>query len=490
MKLKIRKFMVDAGRPIVFMHENTARNLDVHVGDRVEIQKNKKKIVAVVDLVLGFLHNNEIALSRDILNYETLKSGDLVEVKAVVSQRSSLLIAKKMQGKKLQKKEIFLIIEDIVNNVLTEPEIAYFVSAVYDKGFDIEETIFLTEALYKTGNILSWKNDKVADKHSIGGIPGNRTSPIVVSICAAAGLTLPKTSSRAITSAAGTADVMEVITKVDLESSNLKKIVEKTGACLAWGGSLGLAPADDKLIKVERILNVDPESQLIASIIAKKLAVGSKYVLIDIPYGNGAKVSKSEAERLKRKFLIIAKHFRINMKVVLTLGNQPIGDGIGPVLEIIDVLKILNRSPGTPKDLKDKSIFLAGEILEMTGMAKRGAGMIMAKQILDSGKALKKFNEIINAQGRKKVKLSSAKFKKIIFSKKNGTIKIIDNKIINIIGRKLGCPADKRAGLYVHKHLTHKVKRGDELLTFYSESKEKLNDALSFFNSTRPIKIS
>ncbi|MBI2631925.1 AMP phosphorylase [Candidatus Pacearchaeota archaeon] len=489
MKLKIKKFMVDAGRPVVFMHENTARNLDVHVGDRVEIQKNKRKIVAVVDLVIGFLNINEIALSRDILNYETLKSGDLVDVKAVFSQRSSLIIAKKMQGEKLSKKDIYTIIEDIVNNILTEPEIAYFVSAVYEKCFDIDETIYLTEAIYKTGNILSWKNNVVADKHSIGGIPGNRTSPIVVSICAAAGLTLPKTSSRAITSAAGTADVMEVITKVDLESSNLKKIVEKTGACLAWGGSLGLAPADDKLIKVERILNVDPESQLIASIIAKKLAVGSKYVLIDIPYGDGAKVSKSEAEKLKRKFLIIAKHFRINMKVVLTLGNQPIGDGIGPVLEIIDVLKILNNSSTAPKDLEDKSIFLAGEILEMTGKSQKGSGKLTANQILYSGKALKKFNEIINAQGRKKVKLSPAKFKKTIFSKKNGTIKIIDNKIINIMGRKIGCPADKRAGLYIHKHLGNKVKRGDELLTFYAESKEKLNDSLTFFKSTRPIKI-
>lgn len=489
MKLKIRKFMVDAGRPIVFMHENTAKNLDVHVGDRVEIQKNSKKIIAVVDLVLDFLHKNEIALSRDILSFETLKSGDLVNVRPIISSRSSLFITKKMLGEKLNKKEIYLIIEDIVNNVLTEPEIAYFVSSVFEKGLDLEETIFLTEAIYKTGNILSWNSKKIADKHSIGGIPGNRTSPIVVSICAAAGLTLPKTSSRAITSAAGTADVMEVITKVDFKASDLQKIVKKTGACLAWGGSLGLAPADDKLIRVERILNVDPESQLIASIIAKKLAVGSKYVLIDIPYGEGAKVSKSEAERLKNKFLMIAKYFDINIKVVLTLGNQPIGNGIGPVLEIIDVLKVLKRSPNGPRDLERKSIFLAGQLLEMTGEAKKGGGEKVAQEILESGKALEKFNEIVRAQGRKNIKLTPGKFKKTIISLKKGKLEKIDNKIINILGRKLGCPIDKRAGIYIHKHLGERVGKRDEVITFYAESIVKLKDALSFYKTARPIKI-
>ena len=242
------------------------------------------------------------------------------------------------------------------------------------------------------------------------------------------------------------------------------------------------------MIKVERILNVDPESQLISSIIAKKLAVGSKYVLIDIPYGKGAKVSKSEGLRLKRKFLIMAKYFGMKMKVVLTLGNQPIGNGIGPVLEMIDILKVLKRSLG-PIDLEKKSIFLAGQLLEMLGKTKIGDGEKLAEKILDSGEALKKFNEIINAQGRKNFKLVPAKFKKTIFSSKKGRIKEIDNKMINNIGRKLGCPVDKRAGIYIYKHLGNKVNKGGEIITFYAESTTKLKDAISFYNLVRPIRI-
>src|SRR3989344_4496891 len=175
----------------------------------------------------------------------------------------------------------------------------------------------------ESGKVISWGNREVADKHSIGGIPNNRTTPIVVSICASHGILMPKTSSRAITSAAGTADVVEVLANVELSDKELKKVVLKTNACLVWGGSLGLAPADDKLIKIERALNLDPESQLLASILSKKLAAGSKFVLIDIPYGHGAKVSREEAAKLGRRFISLARKFRIKIKVVLTDGSHP-----------------------------------------------------------------------------------------------------------------------------------------------------------------------
>jgi putative thymidine phosphorylase len=291
--------------------------------------------------------------------------------------------------------------------------VAYFVSGVYQNGMSLQETIFLTDAVYSNGKSISWGSKLIVDKHSIGGIAGNRTTPIVVSICSAAGLTMPKTSSRAITSASGTADVMEILTNVSFPSSELKRIVSKTGACLAWGGSLGLAPADDKLIRVERLLNLDPEPQLIASILAKKLSVGSKLVLIDIPYGVGAKVTKKEALSLKSKFEKVGKAFKLKVFCVLTNGEQPIGNGIGPVMEMIDVLRVLNQD-NPPKDLEEKSLFLAGTILEISGKVKKGMGEKLASEILHSGKALKKFNEIIDAQGRKKIDLSTSKINFVV----------------------------------------------------------------------------
>lgn len=488
MKLRFKELSLGAGRPVAFINDFNAKFLNVHVGDRVEITFSGKKIIAIVDVVRGFVAKGEVALSEEITEYLKLKNSDVVSVNLTIEPRSSRLIAKKLNGKVLTKNEIYCIVNDIVNNALTEAEIAYFVSGVYENGMSMKETIYLTEAMYKTGKVIRWHTSQIADKHSIGGVPGNRTTPIIVAICAAAGVVMPKTSSRAITTSAGTADVMETLANVELSIQNLKNIVKKTGACLAWGGSLGLAPVDDKLIRVERLLNLDPESQLIASIIAKKLAVGSKYVLIDIPYGATAKVNLQKAKKLRNKFLKIGNHFRLKLKVILTDGSQPIGNGIGPVLEMLDILRVLKRD-NPPIDLEEKSIFLSGEILEIAGKVKKGKGKALAREILNSGKALQKFEEIINAQGRNLNELKTAKFSHNIFAKQEGKINFINNKLINLLGRILGCPADKSAGIYLYKHCSAKVKKGEVILTLYSESPRKLKEAIGFFNKSRPVII-
>lgn len=488
MKLKLKKLKLQAGRPVAFIHNKDAEKLNIHVGDRVEILSKGKKIIAVVD-VIESIKQNEIYLSREIIDYIKIRPGATVEVFMALEPKSTRFILKKLSGKPLSKKEIYSIIKDIVNNALTEAEVAYFISGVHKNGMSLKETIYLTEAMCKTGKTISWKNKKVVDKHSIGGIAGNRTTPIVISICSAAGAVMPKTSSRAITSAAGTADVMETVAKVDLSASELKKVVSKTNACMVWGGALGMAPSDDKLIRVERLLGLDPESQLIASIMAKKLSVGSKYVLIDIPYGKQAKVSRKKALILKRKFFAVAKHFKIKLDVILTPGFEPIGNGIGPVLEIKDVLRVLERN-NPPSDLEKKCILLSGKILEMIGKAKKGKGKLLAEEILNSGKALKKFNEIISAQGKKKNHLKLAKFRHEIKAKKPGKIKDINNKEINRLGRILGCPTDKSAGLYLHKHLSDKLKKSEAIITLYSESKKKLKQGIDFFHQNHPIKTS
>jgi AMP phosphorylase len=473
---------------VAFISEKDARVLNIHIGDRIEVYHQGKKIIAIVDVVRKFITRGEIILSEEVTNYLRIKNGVMVEVSLALEPKSSLFIAKKLNGGKLTKKEIERIVSDIANNALTEAEIAYFVSGVYENGMDLEETINLTEAMYKTGEIIRWHTNKIVDKHSIGGIAGNRTTPIVVSICAAAGVVMPKTSSRAITSAAGTADVMETLTNVDFPVNELKKIVRKTGACLAWGGSLGLAPVDDKLIRVERLLNLDPESQLIASILAKKLAVGSKYVLIDIPYGLHAKVNLGKAKKLKDKFLKVGRHFGLKLNVILTDGSQPIGNGIGPVLEMQDIIRILKRE-NPPRDLENKSIHLAGLILEMVGKAKKAHGEETAREILYSGRAFRKFEEIISAQGRIFIDLVPAKHKHEIKSSKNGKIISIDNRCINLLGRILGCPMDKAAGLYLHRHNADSVQKGDVIITLYSESEKKLKEAINFFNESMPITI-
>lgn len=490
MKLKVKILKLTAGRPVAILHKKTADKIGLNIDDRISLIKKNKKIITIIDIAKGILKKEEIAVSNEIVKYLGLKEDELIEISMAPHPESIDLIHKKLQCHPLSEEELKKIISDIVRNALTEPEIAYFVSSIYKCGMSIKETENLIKAIVNTGQRLSLKG-KVADKHSIGGIAGNRTTPLVVSICSAAGLIIPKTSSRAITSAAGTADAIEAIANIEFSIPKLYKIIRKTKACMVWGGALGLAPADDKIIQIERLLNLDPESQLLASILSKKISIGSKYVLIDIPYGNSAKVSRRQGLHLKKEFEKLAHKFNIKLKCVLTNGSQPIGKGIGPILEIRDVLSVLKQNPERPFDLEKKSLLLSGLLLEMTGKSKKGEGRKLAKEILSSGKAFKKFKEIIEAQkgSLSGKKLELGEFSEEIKSNKEGKIIEIDNKKINFLARILGCPTDKGSGIYLHKHKDFTVKRGCILMTFYAESEGKLKEALKLYKKIKPITI-
>jgi len=483
MKLKVKILRFLAGKPVCMIHEKTAEDISLHVGHRVSIEKNKKKIISVVDIVSGRLKKEEIGVSDEIVKNLKLRKDDVVNVEITERPHSIELIKNKLKGQELTKKEIEKIVKDIANNSLTEAEIAFFISAVNSKGMSLHETKNLIHAMVKSGSQLRLRG-KIADKHSIGGVAGNRTTPIIISICTTTGLIMPKTSSRAITSAAGTADTIETLAKVDFSIKEIKKIIKKTNACFVWGGTLGLAPADDKIIKLGRIVKIDPTSQLLASILSKKISVDSKYILIDIPYGKSAKVGKRKAEKLKTKFLHLGKKFNLKLEVILTNGSEPIGNGVGPVLEMMDVIKVLKRED-PPKDLEDKSVMLAGKLLEMTGKAKKRQGEKLAKQILDSGKAFKKFEQIIKAQKGKIKKLTPGKYKFSVKAKRNLRIKHINNKLINSLARSAGCPEDKAAGIYLHKKKGDIVKKSEEIFTIYTTSEEKMKHAKKFYNKNK-----
>jgi len=489
MKLRVKVLKWEAGLPVAMLRNETANEIGVKANDRISISTDGKKFTTIVDVVGNLVKKNEIAVSSEIMHILKLKSKQNVDITIAPRAKSLEFIKEKLNGTGLTQKQINEIIKDVVNNSLSSPEIALFISGMYKHGMSMKETIFLIKAIMESGEKLNLKNKNIADKHSIGGIAGNRTTPLVVSICAAAGLIMPKTSSRAITSAAGTADVIESIAQVDFSMKQIKKIIHNTGACMVWGGGLGMVPADSKIIQVEKILKVDPESQLLASIMSKKLAIGSRYILIDIPYGKSAKVSKRKALELKKKFEFLGGHFRKKLKCVLTDGSQPIGNGIGPVLELIDTIKILDPEQKGPKDLQEKSLFLCGELLELSGKAKKGKGRELAETILYSGKAYKKFKDIIKAQKGEIKDLSPGKFQKNILAPRSGKIKEIDNKKINLLARIAGCPGYKKAGLYLHVLKNNKVKKRDKLLTIYTESKARLNDAVKSYKGLKPISI-
>ncbi|MBI2630160.1 thymidine phosphorylase [Candidatus Pacearchaeota archaeon] len=485
MKLKVKFMKFSAGRPVAILNKKSAANSNIHVDDRVSIEHSGKKIIAVVDIATGFVKEDEIVVSMEVVESLSLKEKDYINLDLAAKPESLDLIYEKLSCKTLSKEEIHEIISDIVSNAITEAEIAFFVAAVYKCGMSIKEIESLTQSIVDTGKRINLRGE-IADKHSIGGVSG-RTTPIVVSICSAGGLTIPKTSSRAITSPSGTADAMETICKVDFNLEEMKKIIAKEHACLVWGGALNLAPADDKIIQIERLINLDPESQLIASIISKKLAANSKYVLIDIPYGKYAKVTRKQGLELKKKFEIIGKHFKIKIRCSMKEVNEPLGNGIGPSLEMADVLKVLRREDKCHL-LESRSLELAGQLFELTGKSKKGEGVKLAAQILNSGAAFKKFVSIVKAQHGNINRIKKAKFKFDIKAEKNMKIKDINIKEINRIAKLAGCPIDRSAGIYLYKHLNDSVKTGEKLLTIYSENKLKLKSAIEHYHQLNPIK--
>ncbi len=493
MLLKVKFLQWSAGIPGVMLSAETAKEIGVDTHGRVSIRtisKYPQELSTFVDTITeGSLKKDEIIVSSETKARLGLREGQKIDINLARPPRSVDFIRRKLDGKKLSRKQIRMIIGDVVENNLSDPEVALFISAMHKQGMNLKEIVYLIKAILETGNLLNLRDKELADKHCIGGVAGNRTTPLVVSICSATGLKVPKTSSRAITSASGTADTIETLAPVEFKMQDLKKIISKTNAFMVWGGALGMVPADSKIIKIEKSLKIDPESQLLASIMSKKLAVGSKYILIDIPYGKNAKVTRQHAEKLKIKFEKIGKHFRRKIKVVLTDGKQPIGNGVGPALEIKDIINILNPKKIGPSDLQEKALFLSAELLELSKKAKKGEGRKLAEEMLNSGKAYEKFKEIIIAQGGKVVEPREAKYKHEILSRKTGKVKEISNSDINSLARVLGCPADKFSGVYLFKHVGNFVRKNEPLLTLYAESKPRLNEGIKYYQTKKPIRI-
>ncbi len=458
---------------------------------RVKVSHKSKTIVAT----LAVLHSDvlkpgEISLSESARKALNIRPGATLTVSHVPPMDSFSLVRSKLFGHRLSLQNFQAIIADITENKYSNVHIAAFICACSNHRLSVREVVSLTESMIWSGRRLDWGGGVVVDKHCIGGLPGNRTTPLVVAIVAAAGLTIPKTSSRAITSPAGTADTVEVFTKVDLNLSEIRRVVKKEGGCLAWGGEIQLSPADEMLIRVERLLDLDSESQMIASILSKKIAAGSTHILIDVPVGPTAKVrSQKAALSLKKNMESVAKSLGITVQVMMTDGSQPVGRGIGPALEADDLVAVFQNHPGAPKDLRDKALLLAGTILEMGGAAAGGKGTEKAQHILESGHAWEKFSDICKAQGAFRLPSKKAPYLEAICSDKAGMITSIDNRHLAKLAKLTGAPHDKLAGIWFEAPLGKRVAKGDTLMTLHAESRGELDYALRYLSEVDVLTI-
>ncbi|MFH1236875.1 MAG: AMP phosphorylase [Candidatus Aenigmatarchaeota archaeon] len=477
MFLRAKFLQLEAEKPVAIFNTEDAAELGLRPLDRVELSFRKDKIVAIVNIAKKIVREGEIGLYEEIQEHLDVKPDEKVHVQAAPPPKSMAFIKKKLLGQTLTPKEIHAIIVDTVNHRLSDIELTAFVTSLYNKGMTMGEVASLAESMTKTGRSLNLRTKAIYDKHSVGGCPGDKTTILVVPIVAAAGLTIPKTSSRAITSPAGSADRVECIMPVNLSLEEVRRVVNKTNACMVWGGAVDLAPADDIFIKIEYPLSIDPF--LLPSVMSKKKCVNAKYVVIDVPTGSETKIrTKEEFENLACEFIQLGKKLGIKVDCISTFADQPIGYAVGPILEAREALSTVMHGHG-PADLVDKATTLAGTLLEFGG-AKNGKQV--AHELLHSGKAYKKLKEVIEAQGGNPAIRPEdmhpgdkmAEFK----ASKSGKILWISTKAVGVVARDAGAPKDRGAGILFHKKLGDKVKKGDVLFQLYAEKSNKFSRAI------------
>lgn len=459
-------------------HVCRSEGFEVHA--RIKVTLNNRSILATLYIIEdGVLQHNEASLSKYAWELLNAQEGDEIHLSHPQPLKSRSFVRSKVYGEKLDLYKLEAIIDDVAKGNYSDIDIAMFLTACAGGRLGDQEILDLTTAMVNIGDRIDWPNDLVVDKHCVGGLPGNRTTLIVVPIVTTFGLLMPKTSSRAITSPSGTADTMEVLAPVNLNIQAMRKVVEAQGGCIIWGGTVDLSPADDILIRVEKVMDIDSEGQLIASVLSKKIATGSTNILIDIPIGPTAKVrSLTTADSIASLFNKVAEHMGVKVDIILSDGAQPVGRGIGPALEAQDVLDVLQNKENSAQDLRDKALIMAGKILEFSPKVQPGTGKKIAEDILTQGLAWKKFQAICEAQGGLR-EPTVAKYSHPVLSKHSGRITAIDNRQLARLAKLAGAPHDKAAGLYLHNSLQMMVEKNEPLFTIYADSKGALKYATS-----------
>jgi len=480
--LKVKRLYIEAGgKPIVLLNKDDADDLGVRALGRVRLKVNGHELTAIVNTTFKVIDKGVIGVYEEVASKLNLEDGSIVDVSLSEPPKSIFFIREKLKGKKLTYGEIYEIVKDVVEGNLSEVEISAFVTALHTFGLDLDEATNLSIAMVKVGETLDLGDILVVDKHSIGGVPGDKTSLVAVPTIAAAGLTIPKTSSRAITSAAGTADRAEVLMPVALELDEIRSVVLKTGGCLVWGGALHLSPADDIFVRVEYPLAIDP--LLLPSIMSKKKAVNAKMLVIDIPTGRGTKVKTiGEANALAKDFIELGRRLGIQTGCAVTYGEQPVGYAVGPALEAREALETLMGS-NRAVDLVSKAANIAGVLFKMAGVGDAETAL----QLIRSGKSEKKFREIIAAQGGDPdvkpddIPIGDKTYE--VRAKRRGRVLWIDNGRLVEVARAAGAPKDKGAGILLNKKIGEHVDEGELLYTVYSESSVKLQNAIELIEA-------
>jgi AMP phosphorylase len=493
--MKLTAKLLDIADRGVLLNLADARNLGVLQGDRVQVLNEQSGISTAVhvDITTTIVPQGTAGIYQLCNDRLCILDGAMLEVREAARPQSLEYITKKMNGERLTLEETFAIIRDTVNDDLTPAELTAYITASYINALDMDEVEYLTRAIVDTGEHLTFHTHPIVDKHSIGGVPGNKISLIVVPVIAASGLKIPKTSSRAITGAGGTADLMEVLAPVEFSATEVQQMTLKAGGTIVWGGATNIAPADDKIILQEYPFRIDARGQMLASVMAKKCAIGADLVVIDIPVGPNTKVANlAEGRKLAREFIELGERLHIRVECAVTYGGSPVGRSIGPRLEVIEALKVLEGSD-EPSSLIQKSLAIAGIALEMAGKASVGTGMEVAGGLLKSGKALEKFRQIIEIQGGDpkvgSTDIQPGKHTFVVRAPTTGYVIDFNNKSLISIARTAGAPHDPGAGILLHAKKGTRIETGDPIFTIFAERKWQLDKAVEEGRRLMPVVV-
>lgn len=488
--------IIDVTAPFIILNTCDAKNIGVREGDRVLVTnpQTNQSITTPVTISETIAKCNKAILTVGANKELQIKSGDSLNIIPSSRPESIDLIRKKADGNKLSRAEIAKIVHDITTHTLSTAEVTAYLTATYVNGMDMDETEYLAREMIASGETIKFQTKPVVDKHSIGGVPGNKITLLVVPIIASSNLLIPKTSSRAITGAGGTADLMEALAPVSFSAIEIQQMTQKAGGVIAWGGATNIVPADDIMISAEYPLKMNGRGKMLASIIAKKAAIGADVCVIDIPVGHGTKIAdENEGKILASQLIELGRRLGINVECAITYGDAPIGRTIGVNLEVAEALRILENKAGHGS-LMQKSAEIAGIALEMTGKASKGSGFSVAMTQVQNGKALEKMRDIIEIQGGdpkiKSADLVPGDFSCDIESPASGAVISVKNSALIDIARAAGSPVDHGAGLILHKKPGEVVKKGDAIMTIYAEKEWRLTKALEITRIANPINIS
>lgn len=422
------------------------------------------------------------------------------------------IIHKKRNGGELSEEEIRFFIEGYTDESIPDYQAAALCMAVYFRGMTPKETSILTLAMAESGDQIDLGGIEgfTVDKHSTGGV-GDKTSLIVVPIVASCGGKVAKMSGRGLGHTGGTVDKLESIPgfRTELNPDEFIKQVNGIGLCIV-GQTGELAPADKKLYALRDVTATVESIPLIASsIMSKKLAAGSKGIVLDVKTGSGAFMkSVEESENLAKEMVAIGKSAGRSVTAVITNMDIPLGDSVGNSLEVIEAIKTLKGEGES--DLTEVCLTLAAQMLSMVTGEDEKTCYSMAKGAIDNGFAINKLREMISAQGGNANVVDDyslfkqPKYTAEIFSECDGYIEHTDAEKIGIAsvilgaGReKKGDPIDPSAGIVLKKKTGDYVKKGEPLAVFYTDDEGKIEgakqeffDAFTFGNEkTQPQKL-